>query len=88
MDSHPSRKNKNAARVGHPEFVASHPLRKKREMDGAPTVRGATRVLVDADVAGAGFDADDGATAVDFAGDVMTVVGALSEHLMVGVDAA
>jgi 23S rRNA (uracil1939-C5)-methyltransferase len=33
--SHPSRKNKDAARVGHP--TSSHPLRKARGKDGAPS---------------------------------------------------
>src|ERR1019366_4058755 len=33
--SHPSRKNKNAARVGHPHISVSHPFRKEREKDGA-----------------------------------------------------
>jgi long-subunit acyl-CoA synthetase (AMP-forming)/1-acyl-sn-glycerol-3-phosphate acyltransferase/acyl carrier protein len=37
LDSHSSDKNKDVARVGHPESVDSHPFHKEREMDGAPS---------------------------------------------------
>jgi len=72
MAPHPSRKNKNAARVGHPLFIEDRLVEE----------------LVDANVARTGFDADDRAAAIDLAGYVMAVVGALGEHLMIGVDAA
>jgi hypothetical protein len=36
--SHPSGKNKDAARMGHPGFVPSHPRRKKRAWNVAPGI--------------------------------------------------
>jgi len=64
--SHPSDKNKDVARVGHPDW---HPSGEN---------------LVDLYVAGAGLDADRGAAAIDLAGDVVLVKGALDRHLVVG----
>jgi hypothetical protein len=43
---------------------------------------------MDVDVAGAGFYADYGSAAVNFAGDVVAVERALYNHLAVGVNAA
>jgi long-chain acyl-CoA synthetase len=44
LDSHPSDKNKDVARVGHPESLDSHPFHKEREMDGAPSLQESTAI--------------------------------------------